>query len=274
MTQQPGYLFEDRAADHERLVAQGTILDPHTRRFLGAAGLTRGMRVLDLGSGAGNTAMIAADLVGSEGAVVGIEHDATAVDYARRRIAAAGVPNIEVRLGDVQSLDGVEDGFDAVIGRLILMYLADPVDALRQAAARTRPGGLICMQEVDLTYPWSHPQTPLWQQITRWFLDTLAKAGIEPRMGLSLFAGFRAAGLPDPQLVLDAVVEGGPEARTWLWANVVGGVVPLMERFGVASSGEVDSATLADRLLAELNTADGFMLGPPTIGAWTTRPTH
>src|SRR2546430_7440398 len=72
MTEQRDYMFENRAAEQERLVAQATIFDPHSRRLLVAAGLVRGMRVLDLGSGAGNMAMIAADLVGPEGTVIGI----------------------------------------------------------------------------------------------------------------------------------------------------------------------------------------------------------
>jgi ubiquinone/menaquinone biosynthesis C-methylase UbiE len=263
-------MFEDRAADYERLVAQGTVLDPLTRRLLVGAGLVPGMRVLDLGSGAGNSAMIAAELVGPDGMVIGIEGDLDALELARRRVAAAGVDNIEFRHGDVQTLEGVEAGFDAVIGRMILMYLSDPVDALRQAAARTRPGGVICMHESDLTYPWSSPQTPLWHRVNTWCLETLAKAGAEPRVGLALFPYFRAAGLPDPQLVLEAVIEGGPTARTWLCANVVSGVAPLMERLGVVTRSELDLATLAERLLAELVANDGVMIAPPFIGAWAT----
>jgi SAM-dependent methyltransferase len=270
MTGHRGYIFENRPAEQERLLAQGTIFDPLTRRVLLEAGLAPGMRVLDLGSGAGNVAMIAAELVGPEGVVVGIERDAGAVDHARRHVAAAGLANVEFRQGDAQTLDGVERGFDAVIGRLVLMYLADPAGALRQAAARTRPGGVICMHEADLAYDWSSPPTPLWRQVRAWFLDTLAKAGVEPRMGLSLFAAFRAAGLPAPRLALEAVVEGPTEARTWGWANVVAGVVPLMERLGIATSDQVDPPTLADRLRAELASNDGIMLGPPMIGAWST----
>jgi predicted methyltransferase len=67
------YPFTDRAAEDERLVAQGAVFDPLTRRLLRHAGLVPGMRVLDLGSGAGNVARLAAELVGPEGAVVGIE---------------------------------------------------------------------------------------------------------------------------------------------------------------------------------------------------------
>src|SRR5690348_7427469 len=107
------YPFADRVAEDERLVAQGRLFDPLTCRVLEQAGLAPGMRVLDLGSGAGNVARIAAELVGPDGAVVGLERDPAAVELARRRTDAA---NVEYRVGDVQTLDGVEDGFDAVVG--------------------------------------------------------------------------------------------------------------------------------------------------------------
>jgi SAM-dependent methyltransferase len=274
MTERREYLFENSAAEEQRLLAQGRLLDPLTRRVLLEAGLAPGMRVLDLGSGAGNVAMIAAELVGPEGAVVGIDRDPEAVDRARRLMSETGRTNIEFREGDVQTLDGVEAGFDAVTGRLILMYLADPVSAVRQAAARVKPGGVICMHEADLAYFWSSPQTALWQQVRAWFLDVLEKAGAEPRMGLSLFSAYRAAGLPDPRLMLEAAIQGGPATFAWGWANVIRGVMPLMERLGIATSNEVDPATLADRLLAEVLANDGIVIGPPLIGAWSTVPAN
>ena len=263
------YPFADRAVEDERLVAQAALFDPLTRRLLEQAGLAPGMRVLDLGSGAGNVARLAASLVGPEGSVVGIERDPAAVEFAQRQTAAA---NVEFRVGDVRTLDGVEGGFDAVTGRLILMYLPDRVTALRQAAARVRPGGLVCLHEADLEWLWASPQAPLWSQVRGWFLEALEKAGIERRMGPSLFSAFRAAGLPAPRLLVEAFAEGGPDAPAWAWANVVSGVVPLMEQLGVATRADVDPATLADRLLAEVLDCDGCVIGPPMTGAWITVP--
>jgi SAM-dependent methyltransferase len=263
------YPFSDRTVEDERLVAQSRLFDPLTHRLLREAGLAPGMRVLDLGSGAGNVTRLAADLVGPHGGVVGVERDPAAVELARRRTDAA---NIEFRVGDVQTLDGIEDGFDAVVGRLVLMYLTDPVAALRRAAERVRPGGLVCMHEADLEYLWASPQTPLWDEVRGYFLTALEKAGIEWRMGPSLFTAFRAAGLPAPRLLVETFAEGGQGAPSWGWANVVSAAVPLMERLGVATRSDVDPATLADRLLAETLAQDGCVIGPPMTGAWTTLP--
>jgi len=263
------YPFADRAAEDERLVAQGVVFDPLTRRLLEAAGLRPGMRVLDLGSGAGNVSRIAAELVGPDGAVVGVERDPAAVELARRRTNLA---NVEYQVGDVQTLDGVEGEFDAVVGRLILMYLTDPVAAIRRASTVVRPGGIVCMHEADLQYQPASPATPLWTQVHGYFVQALEKAGIEHQMGLRLFAAFGAAGLPTPNLLIDAFAAGGPEAPAWAWANVVSASVPLMERLGVATKSDVDPPTLADRLLAETLASQGYVMGPPMTGAWATVP--
>jgi SAM-dependent methyltransferase len=259
------YPFSDRVAEDERLVSQARLFDPLTRRLFEQAGLAPGMRVLDLGSGAGNVSLLAAEFVGPTGAVVGIEADPAAVDLARRRTR---LDNVEFRVGDVQTLAGVEGDFDVVVGRLVLMYLTDPAAALRRASTRLRSAGLICMHEADLTYPPADPQTPLWAQVHGWFNDALDKAGIEQRMGPSLFTTFRAAGLPRPRLLIEAFAEGGPRAPAWAWANVISAAVPLMERLGVATRAEVAPATLADRLLADTLGCDGCVIGPPMVGAW------
>ncbi|HEX5204835.1 class I SAM-dependent methyltransferase [Paractinoplanes rhizophilus] len=263
------YPFEDRVAEDRRLVAQGEVFDPLTRRLLERAGLAAGMRVLDLGSGAGNVARLAAELVGPGGAVVGVERNPDAVELARRRTDA---PNIEYRVGEVETLDGIESGFDAVIGRLILMYVPDPVAALRRAASRLRPGGVICVHEADLTYSPAAPPTPTWTQVHGYFVAALEKAGIERRLGPALFTAFRVAGLPDPELLVELFAAGGPAAPAWAWANVFSATVPLMELHGVASRADVDPPTLSDRLLSETLATDGSVLGPPMFGAWTRLP--
>jgi SAM-dependent methyltransferase len=263
------YPFADRIAEDERLIAQGRLFDPLTRRLFEQAGLAPGMRVLDLGSGAGNVARLAAELVGPGGTVVGVERDPAAVELARRH---TDPHNVEFRVGDLQTLEGIEDGFDAVVGRLVLMYMPDAVAVLRRAASRLRPGGLICVHEADLAYLPASPLTPHWAQAHGYFLAALEKAGIERRMGPALFTAFVAAGLPAPSLLVELFATGGPDAPAWAWANVIAATVPLMEQLGVATRAELDPPTLAERLLAQTLAADGCVVGPPMFGAWATVP--
>jgi predicted O-methyltransferase YrrM len=269
---QSNYVFANREEEQRRLERQAELFNPLTERVFRAAGLRPGMRVLDLGSGAGDVAMLAARLVGPDGEVVGVERDRAAVVAATARVERAGLSNVRFVQGDVQTLDGFEGGLDAVVARLVLMYLPDPAALLARATQLLRPGGLVCVQEADLAYDWAAPMTPLWTQVRAWVLETLRQARVAPRMGLSLYSSFVAADLPPPELALECAVGGGTKAAAWGWANVALGVLPLMERLGVATAADLQADTLAERLLRDVVAADGIVIGPPLVGAWAHTP--
>jgi SAM-dependent methyltransferase len=75
-----------------RLEAQGAALAPATRMILAEAGLRPGMRVLDLGCGAGDVTFAAAELVGPSGSVVGLDHSPAALPGPLPSRAARPVP--------------------------------------------------------------------------------------------------------------------------------------------------------------------------------------
>jgi SAM-dependent methyltransferase len=266
------YAFTNREQEQQRLESQAELFDPLTERAFAAAGLVGGMRVLDLGSGAGDVALLAARLVGSDGAVVGVERDPSAVASASARVREAGIGNVRFVQGDAQTLDGVEGPFDAAVGRLVLMYLPDPAAAIARAAELVRPGGLVCFQEGDMAYEWAQPMTPLWIQVRAWVLETFARAHIPQRMGLTLAGAFAAAGLRVPEMRLECALGGGPDSPVWGWSNVVTGMVPVMEQLKVATAADIQPDTLAERLLAELRAAQGIVIGPPLIAAWSRLP--
>ena len=116
-------------------------MDDRTRRWLSEAGVGPGMRVLDVGTGAGPVALIAARLVGPTGSVVGLDRDGRRLVRARTAAAAAGLDNVTFVEGTVE--DAELGAFDAVIGRRVLMHLPDPEGALRTLAeALVLPSGL------------------------------------------------------------------------------------------------------------------------------------
>jgi len=164
-----------------RLINQHKIYGPITRRWLVAAGITAGMRVLDLGSGAGDVALLLADLVGPQGRVLGVDQNPAILDVARRRTEAAGWTTVEFRAGDVARLGSI-GRFDAVVGRWILMYQPDPADVVKRCLGHLRPGGVVAFQESDLgpgTRP--YPAGPVHEQLLRW--HTPPTGGPEMRMG-------------------------------------------------------------------------------------------
>src|SRR3984893_5157453 len=88
------YALGSTDAEHQRLIRQATWLTAHTERLFRKVGIGPGQRVLDLGSGVGDVALIAARLVGPSGEVVGIERDARSIARAAARMAEAGLHNV------------------------------------------------------------------------------------------------------------------------------------------------------------------------------------
>ena len=254
----------------ERLIEQSRLIRPITERFLQSAELARGMRVLDIGSGAGDVALIAAELVGPEGEVVGVDMNPEILETARERVRQTGHRNVEFISGDVQTLDLGGD-FDAVIGRLVLMYLPDPVAVLKQLVTRLRPRGLVVFQEIDftMTQSYSGEDTPLMRQLVDWIIDVFERSGANPNMGLELHRVFIEAGLPEPTLDAGILLGGSTDWPGYSYvANSFRSVIPLLEHYGIATAEEVDIDTIPQRVRAEIVAAKRPVVIPPHIGAW------
>ena len=267
------YALGRSTAETRRLIRQAQIYGPITRQFLVSAGIGTGMKVLDVGSGAGDVALLLADLVGPRGGVVGVEMNPVILETARARVDAAGWANVTFLDGDVTSI-ALEDDFDAVVGRWILMYLPDPVAVLRGLVGRVRPGGIIAFLENDFTYPpTTFPPAPLHQQVMRWTTPPPGSPGPDQQMGSKLHQAYLDAGLPAPQLRLDAPVGGGEDWPGYAYvADTVRSLLPMMEQMGLVSAGDVNIETLADRLRAEALELRGVQMLPIAMGAWARKP--
>jgi SAM-dependent methyltransferase len=263
-----GYQLGSDAAELERLDLQGRVLAPATRTILQTAGIRPGMRVLDLGSGAGDMAFAAAELAGPAGEVVGIDQSPDAVAKATARAAARGLPNVRFIAGDIR--DQAPGGpFDAITGRLVLMYVPDPAAVLRTQAGVLRPGGIMAPIEFDLHSARSLPSTPMVGQALSWLGEAFARAGIDPALGPGLWTVLQAAGL-QPSGMIGIQPHFGPEDPDGaaILAGIVRTALPLIERTGVATAAEVGADTLQQRLSGELATSAAVLAHPILISAW------
>jgi ubiquinone/menaquinone biosynthesis C-methylase UbiE len=244
------YALGRSAAETERLIRQAQIYGPLTRQLFLAVGISSGMKVLDVGSGAGDVALLLADLVGPRGSVVGVEMNPTILETARARVRAAGWMNVTFFEGDVDDV-GLDDDFDAVVGRWILMYLPDPVGVLRRLLSHLRPGGVVAFQENDFTYPpTTFPPAPLHEKVKRWTTPPPGSPGPEQQMGSKLYRTYLDAGLRAPQLRLEAPIGGGEDWPGYAYvADTIRSLLPMLEQVGgLVSAEEVEVDTLADRL--------------------------
>ena len=110
---------------------------------------------------------------------------------------------------------------------------------------------------------------PLWDQLRTWLLAALDHAGVESRMGLRLYRTFREAGLPEPNLRMEAAIGGGEYAPVFAWADVLRSVIPTLEQAGIATEAEIDPDTLEARLKADLTATGGVMISIVVVGAWS-----
>src|SRR5271155_4260626 len=123
----------------KRLTRQAQAFEPFTRHLLQLAGIHPGMRVLDVGCGSGDVAFLAGDLVGSRGKVIGVDRAASAVGWASARARSRGISNVTFLEGDPAEMQ-FDQPFDAVVGRLVLMYYPDPVNTVRKLIRHLRDG--------------------------------------------------------------------------------------------------------------------------------------
>jgi SAM-dependent methyltransferase len=252
--QAPDYLFGQSVEEAERLRLQAKMFAPYTARFLKDAGISRGMNVLDVGTGAGDVALLVADLVGQEGTVIGVDFNAELIERARARVAAAGLGNASFVVGDAGVVE-LDREFDAVVDRCVLFFVPDPAAFVRRLAGHVRDGGIVAFQEpANATLaPMSLPPSPLLQQIWAWILETYGRTGMDLYMGLRLRSVFAEAGLPPPAMHLDAAAGGGPDWPGYEYmARLIRTILPLITQLGVATEAEVEIDTLADRLRAEI----------------------
>jgi ubiquinone/menaquinone biosynthesis C-methylase UbiE len=109
-------------------------------RLVADARLRRGLRVLDLGSGTGYPALLAAQVVGPGGSVTGIDLAEQMLEVARRKASSLGLANVTFRTGDVTTLPFETASFDAVTSRFCLMFLPDIPKAAAEIARVLKPG--------------------------------------------------------------------------------------------------------------------------------------
>jgi len=255
----------------QRLSRQGQAFGPFTRQLFEEAGVSQGMRVLDVGSGSGDVAFLAADLVGPGGEVVGVDRERTAVDWANARAHSRATRNVNFVEGDPAEME-FDQQFDAIVGRLVLMYYPDPVNAVRKLIRHVRPEGLIVFQELDMANACSMPVAPLFERSMAWIKQTLSATGARIQLGLELYPVFLAAGLPGPSMRVDALIGGGPHCPLYeILAELVQNLLPVMEKLKIASAAETGISDLAQRMRDEVVALNGVVVSAGFIGAWSRK---
>jgi SAM-dependent methyltransferase len=268
----PDYVFGHSEVELKRLELQAAFHAPATEALLSVAGIGPGMRVLDVGAGVGDVSLLAARCVGPGGAVVGIDRSSDALAVARERASNASLTWCQFEEVDIDRF-APPQLFDAVVGRMVLMYSADPVSTMRTLLRHLKPGGVVAFQELNLSARNAYPDGSEFVRIGQQIIELFRRANITVDIGPALYATFIDAGLPPPRMTgtLMFVSDADPLGYD-VFAGAVRSLLPQLESYGVATASELAVDTLVERLRAESREERRVHLAPPLIGAWSRKP--
>ncbi len=265
------YALGRSTQEYARLARQAEIMKPMTLRLFSEAGIQRGMNVLDLGSGAGDVAMLLAEMVGPSGTVVGLDLDRDATLHARERTAAAQFHNVTFLHSDFAHYRPAAP-VDGIVGRLVLMYQADPAKALAPLIKHVVAGGIVAFIE-----PWFQPPPgpdSTLKMLATCMIETLRHSGAHVDLGPRLHRVFQAAGLPLPNMRFEAVMDPRDDSPLYQFiADTIERLLPKSIEYGIPGAAELDIASIPDRIRAELNVVGYAALVTPVVCAWCRKPT-
>ena len=189
----------------------------HESELWARAGVGPGARIADVGCGPGAILALLAEAVGSEGQVVGLDSDESAVAAASALIASTGLTNASVRVGKADDTGLPEAGFDVVMMRHVLAHNGGAEQRIvDHLATLVRPGGALYLLDAHLRAITMYPEPAGLQDLFDRYIAFLSARGSDIRIGLRLSHLVKAAGL----LVEDfrgwiPIIEAPPRGPAW-----------------------------------------------------------
>ncbi len=122
-----------------------TFWDRFGRNTINRLDLKPGLRVLDVCCGSGASALPAAEQVGADGQVIGIDLAENLLNLARSKASNQGLTNVEFQLGDMLATGFADSSFDAVVCVFGIFFVPDMPTAVRELWRVLRPGGKLAI---------------------------------------------------------------------------------------------------------------------------------
>ena len=196
--------FSANDRELSRLERQGAAAQEVEREIWVKAGLRPGMRVLDLACGPGTISCALAEFV-EDGEVVGVDLSEQMIATARCRQEATGVHNLQFHCGDVYSLDAALGQFDFVYSRFLFQHLREPILALDNICRVLKPGGTLCVLDVDDSWLTFVPRESSFQEFTHLAVEGQKEKGGDRHIGRKLGLLIKQARLTNVQTSVTAL---------------------------------------------------------------------
>ena len=175
--------------------------------------------LLDVGAGAGT---ITVDLAERVARVTATELGDAELSLSRAVAEQRGATNIEFQAADIHHLPFADASFDVTHVHQVLQHVADPVQALRELARVTKPGGIVAARESDYAGFCWWPEVPALDDWLRLYRTAARANGGEPDAGRRLLSWAHAAGFIEVTVTSSTWCYATPEERAWwggMWAD-------------------------------------------------------
>lgn len=232
-------------------------MNDFTKNFFIEIGISKGMTVLDVGCGKGITTELIAELVGTEGKVIGIDANPNVLNAALANAQLKKLKNIEYISSDLLNLNLLESKFDAIVGRRILKYLPDPKSVIGNLSKYLKPNGIMGFQEHDSTSMINKGKMPLHAKVNNWFWKLVETNGGNIRIGNDLWDVFNHKSISIRNIKPEAIIQT-PENDVSL-IPILRALSGLLIAKGIVNENELNSE-LIERLELEKKESNSIFI--------------
>ncbi|MCR8630131.1 class I SAM-dependent methyltransferase [Paenibacillus radicis (ex Xue et al. 2023)] len=206
--------------------------------------LTKGMTILDVGCGTGAITRGIAEAVGPNGRVIGIDSNPSLIEKAHR--AHGGIPGLSFETGDIYNLT-YDKEFDIVTSARVLIWLSDPLKALKMMISATKIGGRVVISDYNhVKISWEPLPPPSMLSFYTAYLKWRSDAGMDNEIADHLLEMFQQSGIEEititPQHEATKRTDQEFQTRIGLWADTASSRGVQMERDGYITEKEFMAA--------------------------------
>lgn len=227
-----------------------TLRDEFTRQLLIDSGISRGMRILDVGCGTGDVSILAAELTGETGEVTGVDISESSLETARKTAVDKNLSTVRFIRADMDALPDSIGKFDAIIGRRVLMYQKDAFGSIIRLIPFLKEKGKMVFQESDsMASSLCAASLPLHTKVGEWVWETVKKEGGNVHIGMQLYSVMKTADLNVIFIRSQAVLNTYESGSDLGWVARM--MTPRMIQHSIVTAEEMNIETLEERLDSE-----------------------
>ena len=185
MTKTTQYVIRGGEKGRERLRLLSKVMKPTTLDLFKRAGLSEGTIGLDLGCGGGDVTLELAHLVSKNGAILGMDMDATKIDLATAEAKQKGIEQVSYQLGNVMELEAT-DKYDFIYARFLLTHLQNPLALCKRIHRALKKGGVFMVEDIDFSGNKCFPPNSAYDKWVQWYSAVVRANGADPEIGYKL----------------------------------------------------------------------------------------